>query len=415
MDAPQAPEDFRVSLNRGGRGPAGHPTRDDIRLLSEDFYVEPEERFAWMRANAPVYWDDEAGIWGVTSHEHVSAAAWDWQTFCSGKGSRPESSVPSMINMDGEEHSFRRGIINRGFTVRRVQDHEPFLRETVTKLIDGVAERGRCDVVKDLATPLPMAMIGELMGLPEEDHEQLLHWSDLFATGGTEVGPQVVQAVGEWIEYIRAVIADRREKGPEAQDLVSLAVHASRDGRELNEMDLIFETMLVLVGGDETTRHVVSGGLEALLRHPDQVELVQRDRTLLPSAVEEMLRWVTPVKNMNRTATRDVELGGMQIRENDRVLLLYPAANRDEAVFEHPDTFDVTRHPNPHVAFGAHGRHHCVGAPLARLELRVLFDELLTRLPDIHLAEPDAPRHERRGTFVLGLETLPVEYTPTTA
>jgi cytochrome P450 family 142 subfamily A polypeptide 1 len=415
MDAPPAtertPEDFRVSLNRGGRGPAGHPTRPDIRLLSEDFYVEPEERFAWMRANAPVYWDDQAGIWGLTTHELVSKAAWDWQTFCSGKGSRPESSVPSMINMDGDEHSFRRGIINRGFTVRRVQDHEPFLRQTVTRLIDAVAPRGECDVVEDLATPLPMAMIGELMGLPEEDHEQLLHWSDLFATGGTEVGPQVVQAVGEWIEYIRAVIADRREAGP-ADDLVSLAVHASRDGRELNDMDLIFETMLVLVGGDETTRHVVSGGLEAMLRHPEQLARVQADRSLLPSAVEEMLRWVTPVKNMNRTATRDVELGGMQIKENDRVLLLYPSANRDEAVFEHPNDFDVTRNPNPHVAFGAHGRHHCVGAPLARLELRVLFDELLTRLPDIHLADPGAPRHERRGNFVLGLETLPVEFTP---
>jgi cholest-4-en-3-one 26-monooxygenase len=194
MEAPQpqatnTPDDFRVSLNRGGRGPAGHPTRDDIRLLSEDFYVEPDDRWRWMRANAPVYWDDEAGIWGVTTHEHVAAAAWDWQTFCSGKGSRPESSVPSMINMDGDEHSFRRGIINRGFTVRRVQDHEPFLRQTVTRLIDSVCERGECDVVRDIATPLPMAMIGELMGLPEEDHEQLLHWSDLFATGGTEVGP----------------------------------------------------------------------------------------------------------------------------------------------------------------------------------------------------------------------------------
>jgi cytochrome P450 family 142 subfamily A polypeptide 1 len=414
MEAPSQPhasEDFRVDLNRGGRGPAGHPTRPDIRLLSEDFYVEPEERFAWMRANAPVYWDDEAGIWGITTHELVSQVAWDWQTFCSGKGSRPESSVPSMINMDGDEHSFRRGIINRGFTVRRVQDHEPFLRQTVRALIDSVRERGECDVVKDLATPLPMAMIGELMGLPEEDHEQLLHWSDLFATGGREVGPQVVQAVGEWVEYIRAVIEDRRANGP-ADDLVSLAVHAHRDDRVLSDMDLIFETMLVLVGGDETTRHVVSGGLEAMLRNPEQLARVRDDRSLLPSAVEEMLRWVTPVKNMNRTATRDVELGDMQIRKDDRVLLLYPSANRDEAVFADPDRFDVGRNPHPHVAFGAHGRHHCVGAPLARLELRVLFDELLDRLPDIQLADPVAARRERRGNFVLGLESLPVTFTP---
>ena len=156
----------------------------------------------------------------------------------------------------------------------------------------------------------------------------------------------------------------------------------------------------------------MSGGLDAMLRHPDQLALVRDDRSLLPSAVEEMLRWVTPVRNMNRTATRDVELGGMPIREDDRVLLLYPSANRDEAVFADADRFDVRRDPNPHVAFGAFGRHHCLGAQLARLELRVLFDELLDRLPDIHLADPDAPRRERRGNFVLGLESLPVEFAP---
>ncbi|MCI3950491.1 MAG: cytochrome [Acidimicrobiales bacterium] len=189
-------------------------------------------------------------------------------------------------------------------------------------------------------------------------------------------------------------------------------VHASDGGRSLTDADLIFETMLILVGGDETTRHVVSGGLEALLRHPGQLALVRGDRSLLPSAVEEMLRWVTPVKHMNRTATRDVELGGMHIREADRVLLLYPSANRDEAVFADPERFDVRRDPNPHVAFGAFGRHHCLGAQLARLELRVLFEELLDRLPDIRLAEPEAPRRERRGNFVLGLESLPVEFTP---
>ena len=401
-------EDYRVDLDRGGRGPAGHPVRDDIRLLSAEFYVEPEERWAWLRENAPVYWDDEAGIWGLASHEHVSAASRDWQTFCSGKGSRPDSSVPSMINMDGDEHNFRRGIVKRGFTVRRVQDHEPYLRATVRRLLDDVSERGSCDVVADIATPLPMAMIGRLMGLPEEDHGQLLHWSDLFATGGPEVREEVEHAVREWVEYIMRVVADRRAAGP-GEDLVSLVVHASEGGRSLTDADLIFETMLILVGGDETTRHVVSGGLETLLRHPDQLDLVRDDRSLLPSAVEEMLRWVSPIKNMNRTATRDVELGGMSIRKDDRVLLLYPSANRDEAVFDEPERFDVRRDPNPHVAFGAFGRHHCLGAQLARLELRVLFEELLDRFPGLHLADPEAPRRERRGTFVLGLEALPVE------
>lgn len=403
--------DFRVVL-AGGRGPAGHPTRVDIRLLDEDFYADPEERWAWMRANAPVYWDDETGIWALTTHAHVGTASRDWQTFCSGKGSRPDSSVPSMINMDGAEHSFRRGIVKLGFTAPRVQDYEGFLRERVNRLLDGVCERGACDIVADIATPLPMAMIGELMGLPEDDHTQLLHWSDLFATGGSEVLPEVEQAVREWIEYIMGVVAARRTSGG-ADDLISLMVHATDGGRQLTDIDLIFETMLVLVGGDETTRHVISGGLDALLRHPDQLAQVRHDPSLIRSAVEEMLRWVTPVRNMNRTATRDVELGGMRIHEGDRVLLLYPSANRDEAVFDEPQRFDVRRSPNPHVAFGAYGRHHCLGAHLARLELRVLFEELLARLPDLHLAEPSAAADMRRGNFVLGLRSLPVEFTPT--
>lgn len=406
------PNDYEVVLDRGGRGAAGHPVREDIRLLSEDFYEDPNERWAWMRSNAPVYWDDETGIWGLASHEHVSIAARDSATFCSGLGSRPESSVPSMINMDGDEHSFRRNIISRGFTVRRVSDHEPYLRQTVTRLLDAVCERGSCDVVAQIATPLPMAMIGELMGLPEQDYERLLHWSDLFATGGTAVRQEVEQAVTEWVVYITQIIEQRRAAGP-ADDLISLAVHANRDGRTLTNADLIFETMLVLVGGDETTRHVVSGGLEALLRHPEQLERVRLDRSLLSTAIEEMLRWVTPVKNMNRTATRNVELGGMQIREGDRLLLLYPSANRDETVFEDADRFDVSRDPNPHVAFGAYGRHHCLGAQLARVELRVLFEELLNRLPDIRLADPTAAPRQRRGNFVLGLEELQVTFTPT--
>jgi cytochrome P450 family 142 subfamily A polypeptide 1 len=172
------------------------------------------------------------------------------------------------------------------------------------------------------------------------------------------------------------------------------------------------ETMLILVGGDETTRHVISGGLEQLLRDRDQLALLQRDPSLLPTAIEEMLRWVTPIQNMNRTATRDVEFGGQKIREGDRMLLLYPSANRDERVFREPERFDVRRQPNDHVAFGGFGRHHCLGAQLARLELRVLFEELLVRLPDLELADPEAPLPRRRGNFVLGVESLPVRFTP---
>jgi cytochrome P450 family 142 subfamily A polypeptide 1 len=411
----QRPEDedrYRVKLDRAGTRQAAHPTRDDIRLLSADFYADPHERLAWMREHAPVYWDDATGIWGVARYADLMFVAREWETFCSGQGSRPDSSVPSMINMDPPQHVLRRRIVSAGFTQRRVQDHEPYLRRKVNELIDAVANRGRCDFVREIATPLPMYMIGELMGLPEADHEKLLHWSDLFATGG---GPEQLEeirsAVLDYANYIQALIADRRD-GP-GEDLVSLVVNADVDGERLGEDALIFETMLILVGGDETTRHVISGGLEALLRHPDQLARLRKEPALVSSAIEEMLRWVTPIQNMNRTATRDTELAGQKIRAGERLLLLYPSANRDERVFARPFEFDVARQPNDHVAFGGFGRHHCLGAQLARLELRVLFEELLARMPEIRLADPDRALPRRRGTFVLGIESMPIEFVAT--
>ncbi|MFV0309646.1 MAG: cytochrome P450, partial [Desertimonas sp.] len=312
----------------------------------------------------------------------------------------------SMINMDGPPHSFRRGIVKNGFTVRRVVDYEPYLRTKVGELLDAAADHGECDLVADIATPLPMYMIGNLMGLPETDHARLLHWSDLFAAGDAELVDQIERAILEWNDYILGHAAQVRGRGN--HDLISLMCDAERDGQRLNDVDLMFESMLVLVGGDETTRHVISAGADVLLRHPDQLARLRDDPGLIPAAVEEMLRWATPVKNMNRTATRDVELCGQSIREGDRMLLLYPSANRDEAVFEDPYRFDVTRDPNPHVAFGAYGRHHCLGAPLARLELKVLFEELLDRFDEIELTEPDRPARLRRGNFVVGPERVPV-------
>ena len=400
---------FRITSDRAGTRTPTHPVRDDIELLSPDFYADFEERTRWMRANAPMYWDDTGGIWAATTHADITRMSRDWHTFCSGKGSRPDSSVPSMINMDPPEHTRRRRMVANGFTLRRVADHEPYLRRKVTELIDAVVERGECDIVADIATPLPMLMIGELMGLPEGDHDSLLHWSDLFATGGPELREEVEQAVREYYAYILAKVAERR--GGDGDDLVSLIVNVDDESGPLTDLDLVFETMLVLVGGDETTRHVISGGIEVLLRHPEQLAELQADMSLLPSAIEEMLRWVTPIRNMNRTATSDVEVNGQHVRNGDRILLLYPSANRDETVFTDPYRFDIHRTPNDHVAFGAYGRHHRLGAPLARLELRVLFEEVLRRLPDLRLAS-DAPLPMRRGTFVLGLNTLPVRFTP---
>ena len=400
--------DFTVALG-GGRGPAGHPTRPEIQLLSPDFYSNFDELTEWMRQEAPLYWDDSTGIWGAASHELVSMMSREWHTFCSSKGSRPESSVPSMINFDAPEHTKRRRLVGNGFTPRRVADHEPYLREKVTQLIDSVIDKGSCDIVADIATPLPMYMIGELMGLPEEDNDTLLHWSDIFATGGETIALADVQmAVIGWNDYIMKKVNERR--GKDGQDLVSLIVNAEWEGESLSDVDIMFETMLVLVGGDETTRHVISAGTAALLQNPDQLALLKNDMSLLPSAIEEMLRWASPIRNMNRTATKDVIVNGMQIRENDRVLLLYPSANRDAKVFDNPHSFDITRTPNDHVAFGAYGRHHCLGAPLARLELKILFEEMLNRFDNLQLAT-DQPLISRRGNFVLGLNEVPVTFT----
>ena len=400
--------DFTVALG-GGRGPAGHPTRPEIQLLSPDFYANFDELTEWMRQEAPLYWDDSTGIWGAASHELVSMMSREWHTFCSSKGSRPESSVPSMINFDAPEHTKRRRLVGNGFTPRRVADHEPYLREKVTQLIDSVIDKGSCDIVADIATPLPMYMIGELMGLPEEDNDTLLHWSDIFATGGETIALADVQmAVIGWNDYIMKKVNERR--GKDGQDLVSLIVNAEWEGESLSDVDIMFETMLVLVGGDETTRHVISAGTAALLQNPDQLALLKSDMSLLPSAIEEMLRWASPIRNMNRTATKDVIVNGMQIRENDRVLLLYPSANRDAKVFDNPPSFDITRTPTDHVAFGAYGRHHCLGAPLARLELKILFEEMLNRFDNLQLAT-DQPLISRRGNFVLGLNEVPVTFT----
>ena len=276
-----------------------HPVLDGLEVMGLEFHADPQPPIAWMHEHAPIYWDDHTGLWAITKHADVSHIEANWEDFSSAKGSRPESSVPSMINADPPDHTRRRRIVSSGFTPRRVSAHEDFLRATVTELIDDVLGAGECDFVNDIAKPIPLRMIATLMGLPLADEAKLLHWSDLFAIGGHDIREQVHDAVMEWAHYIVAEMETRTD--PRADDLISLLMHT--DGEPLSVEDLIYETMLILVGGDETTRHVISGGLEALLLHPEQWRALQQDRSLLPAAIEEMLRWVTPVRNMNRTAT----------------------------------------------------------------------------------------------------------------
>jgi cytochrome P450 family 142 subfamily A polypeptide 1 len=398
-----------------------HEVREDIGLLDRFFYLDPWERYRWMRDEAPVYWDPSAdgGLWGVTRYDDIMAIAKDPDVFCSGKSSRPErgSWIPSMINLDEPLHKRRRNIVNRGFTPRRVQDQESKLRALTTQLIDDVIERGECDFVRDVARWIPMVAIGDMLGVEPEDREQLLEWSDWMLGGGEIADVMDDEERREkqrsytqgYFEYQAKVIADRKQNPRD--DLVSLLVTGEVEGDRLSDEEILQESLLILIGGDETTRHVMTGGLEQLILHPDQRQKLIDDPSKITVAVEEMLRFVSPIVNMNRTLTRDFEMHGEQLKEGDRVLLLYPAGNRDERVFENPDAFDVERWPNRHVAFGGYGVHHCLGASLARLELKILFEEVLTRMPDIHFPN-DEPLKRRPNNFITGIEEMPVAFTP---
>ncbi len=398
-----------------------HEIRNDIGLLDRFFYLDPWDRYRWMRDNAPVYWDASAdgGLWGVTRYDDIMSIAKNPDVFCSGKSSRPErgSWIPSMINLDEPQHKRRRNIVNRGFTPRRVQDQERKLRELTTQLIDDVIELGECDFVRDIARWIPMVAIGDMLGVEPEDRAQLLEWSDWMLGGGEiadvmddeERRAKQSSYTQGYFEYQAKVIADRRVNPRD--DLVSMLVTGEIGGHSLNDEEILQESLLILIGGDETTRHVMTGGLEQLILHPDQKQKLIDDPSKTLIAVEEMLRFVSPIVNMNRTVTQDTELHGEKLAEGDRVLLLYPAGNRDDRVFEDPEGFNLERWPNRHVAFGGYGVHHCLGASLARLELKILFEEVLARMPDIRFAS-DEPLKRRPNNFITGIEEMPVVFSP---
>ncbi|TMA47855.1 MAG: cytochrome P450 [Deltaproteobacteria bacterium] len=362
-----------------------------------------------MRENAPVYWDAAGEVWGIACYEDVLAVSRDPPTWRTSGGIRPDSPAMSyMIDMDDPDHRKRRALVNKGFTPRRVQEREPRIREISIDLLERARAGGRFDFVRDVAAWLPLVVIGDMLGVDPADHARLLAWSEamVLGTGATtlERMQDAAQAFEEYVAYQRRVLADRRVRPRD--DLVSILVHAEVDGERLSDDELLMETLLLLIGGDETTRHVLSGGMYQLLLHPAQRDALARDFGKIPTAVEEMLRWVSPIQNMARTAAHDVWLRGQQIRAGQKALLLYPSANRDAAVFVDPFRFDVTRTPNEHVAFGV-GAHFCLGANLARLELRVLLEEALPRLAGLELASSDPPPL-RASNFISGLESLPV-------
>jgi len=397
----------------------------DVNLLDGALYAgDPYPVYARLRDEAPVYRDRVNGIWGISRYADVVDIEKNPARYSSAQGSRPHIvGDVSMINNDDPLHQNKRRLVARRFTPRAVKEHEHHVRGIVTELIDAVAPRGECEVVTSLAAPLPARVIGEMLGFERDLWPKCLEWSEItmfeggqYTTDGSprQTSQRTMDAVLEFATAALEVVARRRAEP--ADDLISAWVHSCvefPDGtvRPLNDDEIVHEALLVLDGGAETTRTVIGSIVLELARRPDQRAKLLADPSILAATgVEEFIRWVTPILNMRRTATETHELHGQTIEAGDEVLLMYSSANRDERVFTDPETFDVTREHNHHVAFGF-GTHFCLGASLARMEIRVMFEELLRRIPDWRLA-PGAEPKILPSAFARGYDAVPIEFTP---
>ena len=409
-----------------------------INILDPELYQgDPYPTYAWLREHDPVHWDDRNHLWVISRFADVMKVSLNADVFCSGQGVRPGNSYDlSLIGLDEPRHLQQRRLINRGFTPRAIRAMEGHLREIVRETLDKVATRGECDFVADIAVPVPVIIIAELMGLPVEDREKLWRWSDdMMAASAAESPDDPAQVRGaeafvEYTTYLTVMLDERRALYRRHQerlaaaapapdlpdDLVMKLVAASEDGvltegQDIHQDELLGFLVLLVVAGNETTRNAMSGAMKALSDHPEQWRRLIDDPSLFDTGVDEMVRWVTPVMNFVRTATCDTDMLGPLIHKGDKVLMLYQSANRDPEHFDRPDEFDVGRSPNDHLAFGI-GNHFCLGIHLARLEVRAVFEAIAQRFPDMRVA-PGAEPVYARANFVRGIESLPVVFTPT--
>ena len=401
----------------------------DIDLSDFELFVQGKAHEVWrlLRAEAPVHWNAGnelfPGFWSVTQYADVLTVSRDTTTYSSSRGISmmvdPDNPTPAsgagkmLITIDPPQHGRLRRLVNKGFTPRMVAQLEPSVRAITTSILDEVAPRGECDFVTDIAALLPLGVICALMGVPRED------WGLMFTLTNRVLGaedPEYQTIAGDAREtanqglremfgyFVRLVTARRAER---RDDLISVLTEAEMDGESLTDEEILYFCYLLIVAGNETTRNAISGGMLALCEHPAERARLAADAALLPTAVEEILRWTSPVMHMARFVTRDTVLHGQPIRAGERVLMWYPSANRDAAVFPDADRFDVGRTPNEHIAFGL-GEHFCLGAGLARQELRVMFETLLARLPDIALA---GPVERLRSGFIGGIKHMPIRFT----
>lgn len=407
----------------------------DIDLLSRDVFTQgvPHEWFAHLRAHAPIQHHPEPdgpGFWSITTHEDITFFNRDWETASSdqarggvvlieeldeaGKERSEQFSGAGnlMLTMDPPDHTRYRKLVNRGFTPRVIRSLEDHMREQSVAIIDRVLARGgECDFVVEVAAELPLEAIAEFLGVPSEDRHKLFDWSNRMIGSEdpeyTVAEDDVMEAQVEMFMYAQALAHDRREHPRD--DIVSTLIHSEVDGDSLSEMDFNLFFLLLSVAGNETTRNAMSHGMLALLEHPEQYRMLVDDPGRVELAVEEILRWASPVMYFRRNITRDITYKGHELREGDKITLWYISANRDEKVFDDPYTFDITRDPNPHIAFGGGGPHFCLGANLARMEMKVLFEELVRRAPRVEqLGAPD----RLRSNFIHGIKHLPVQLHP---
>jgi cytochrome P450 len=383
------------------------PSLHDPQFLAGD----PFPAFRRLRAEAPVYWHEPPGFWALSRHEDVVAVSRDPATFCSSQGillsdiERPVVPRQSIVYIDPPEHVKYRKLVQPAFSPGRIRALEQDITALVTELCDRIPRDTAIDFVDAFAVPLPLLVIADMLGIPGDDRVRFKRWSDAIIEAGTQSTPDNMAQSVELLGYFGEIIAARRVQP--ADDLISVLVHSEVDGERLEEFDLLMFCMTLLVAGNETTRNLLSHGALALATNPDQRELLARDAALMPGAVEEMLRWGSPVASFMRRATRDTELRGISIRAGDRLLLQYVAANRDEAVFgDDAEEFRVTRDASHHLAFGF-GEHFCLGAQLARMEARIAFAQLLARFGQWELA---GEVERLPSLFLRGIERLPLRF-----
>ncbi|QXJ24715.1 cytochrome P450 [Actinomadura graeca] len=407
--------------------PARSPRAPEIDVIDPGVYERggiPHRQFAWLRDNDPVHWhpdpnDGVPGFWAVTRHADVVHVSRHPELFSSHARTAMFEEFADddialygqmMLFQDPPGHARLRGMVNKGFTPRmiaRLQDH---VRGICDRLIDEAAALGECDFVEHVAAPLPLYTICELLGAPLEEREQIFRWSNrLVAFNDPEfIGDRAESQLcaAEFAGWAGELARDRA--ATPRDDIVTRLLRPGADGTRLTEEEFQLFVIMLSIAGNETTRTATAGGMQAFFQHPDQWERLRADRSLLPTAVEEIVRWVTPVNLFRRTALADTELGGRRIGAGDKVVLFYGSANRDERVFDDPFSFDAGRDPNLHLGFGGGGPHFCLGTHLARLNLRIVFEAILDRMPDIR---PAGPARRLRSNFVNGLKELPVAFT----